>query len=180
MSPAATPSTTSLQVSVEKRFSKGFTVSANYAYAKTIRLSLLQSISRISPDLGVNVINPYNVRAYRGVSDFNVPQRFVLNYLWELPSPKQGVMKALFGGWRTSAIWNWQSGFPLSMTSNDDRSLTGIANDLADLVKAPTYTSGSLGTRINQWFDTSAFASAKLDARNRRPQYSAGSRHFQH
>src|SRR2546428_10230169 len=52
---------------------------------------------------------PYTT-LFRSVSDFNVPQRFVLNYLWQLPSPKQGVAKALLGGWETTAIWNWQSG----------------------------------------------------------------------
>ena len=30
-------------------------------------------------------------------------------------------MKALFGGWQTTGIWNWQSGFPLSITSGEDR-----------------------------------------------------------
>jgi hypothetical protein len=147
----------SLQVSVEKRFSHGFTVSANYTYAKTI-----DEVSYLTDLCGVNAVNPYNVRAYRGVSDFNVPQRFVLNYLWRLPSPGQGVMKALFGGWETSAIWNWQKGFPLNIISNDDRSLTAEGNDLADVVKTPSYTSGNRGARIAQWFDTTAFTSARL------------------
>lgn len=147
----------SLQVSVEKRFAHGFAVSANYTYAKTI-----DEVSYLTDLCGVNAINPYNVGAYRGVSDFNVPQRFVLNYLWQLPSPKQGVMRALFGGWETSAIWNWQSGFPLNIISNDDRSLTAVGNDEADVLKKPSYTSGALGSRIAQWFDTSAFASARL------------------
>ena len=35
----------------------------------------------------INVINPFNARAYRGVSDFNVPHRFVLNYVWQMPAP---------------------------------------------------------------------------------------------
>jgi hypothetical protein len=147
----------SLQVSMEKRFSKGFTASANYTFAKTI-----DEVSYLTDLCGVNVINPYNVRAYRGVSDFNVPHRFVLNYLWQLPSPKEGVMKALLGGWETSAIWNWQSGFPLTIVSNDDRSLTAVGNDLADVTKKPSYTSGSRGARIAHWFDTTAFASATL------------------
>ena len=147
----------SLQVSVEKRFAHGFALSANYTFAKTI-----DEVSYLTDLCGVNSINPYNVRATRAVSDFNVPHRFVLNYLWQLPSPKAGIAKALLGGWETSAIWNWQSGFPLNITSADDRSLTAVGNDLVDLVKTPTYTSGPLGARIAQWFDTSAFASARL------------------
>jgi hypothetical protein len=147
----------SLQASVEKRFAHGFTMSANYTFAKTI-----DQVSYLTDLCGLNTINPYNVGATRAVSDFNVPHRFVLNYLWQLPSPKEGIAKALLGGWETTAIWNWQSGFPLNIISNDDRSLTAVGNDLADVVKQPTYTSGPLGARIAQWFDTSAFASARL------------------
>jgi hypothetical protein len=146
-----------LQVSVEKRFSHGFTVSANYTFAKSI-----DEISYLTDLCGVNVINPYNAGAYRAVSDFNVPQRFVLNYLWQLPSPKDGVMKALFGGWQTTAIWNWQSGFPLNITSGEDRGFSGLGNDLADEIGPRSYTSGTRGTRILKWFDTSAFTSARL------------------
>ena len=146
-----------LQVSLEKRFSHGFTVSANYTFGKSI-----DQVSYLTDLCGVNVINPYNVGAYRAVSDFNVPQRFVLNYLWRLPSPKEGVMKALLGGWETSAIWNWQSGFPLNITSNDDRSLVGLGNDVADEIGPRSYTSGPLGARIAQWFTISSFTSAKL------------------
>jgi hypothetical protein len=102
------------------------------------------------------------VGAYRAVSDFNVPHRFVLNYLWALPSPTSGVAKALLGGWQTSGIWNWQSGFPLNITSNDDRSLTGLGNDLADEIGPRTHTSGPLSAKIAQWFVTSSFTSAKL------------------
>ena len=146
-----------LQVSVDKRFSHGFTVGANYTHSKTI-----DEVSYLTDLCGINVINPYNVRAYRGVSDFNVPDRFVLNYLWELPSPKHGFARALLGGWQTTAIWNWQSGFPLNFTSNDDRSLSNIGNDQADLVGKPTYTSGNRGQRVAAWFNTAAFTSAAL------------------
>ena len=71
---------------LEKRFSHGFTVGANYTFAKSI-----DQVSYLTDLCGVNVINPYNAGAYRGVSDFNVPHRFVLNYLWQLPSPKRTV-----------------------------------------------------------------------------------------
>ena len=148
----------SLQVSVEKRFSHGFTASANYTFAKTI-----DEVSYLTDLCGVNVINPYNVNAYRGVADFNVPHRFVLNYLWQLPSPSHGIAKALAGGWESSGIMNIQSGFPLTITSADDRGLVGLGNDLADVVKPTSYTSGSQGARILQWFDTSAFAPAALN-----------------
>ena len=146
----------SLQVSLDKRFSSGFTVGANYTFGKTI-----DEVSYSTDTCSTNVINPYNARAYRAVSDFDVPQRFVLNYLWQLPAPKDNaVLRGLLGGWQTSGIWNWQSGFPLTITSGEDDSLSGVGNDLADVTGKPSLTSGSLQSRINQWFTTSNFKTA--------------------
>jgi hypothetical protein len=144
----------SLQVQVDKRFSHGVTVSANYTWSRSI-----DEVSYQTDLCSVNIINPYNVRAYRGVSDFNVPQRFVLNYLWQLPSPKQGVSKAVLGGWETSAILNWQSGFPLNITSGGDYSfsLPELGNDQAQVLSTPHYTQGSTSDKLAQWFTTSAF-----------------------
>ena len=146
----------SLQVTLEKRFSDGFNVSANYTFGKSI-----DQVSYLTDTCSTNVINPYNAGAYRAVSDFNVPHRFVMNYLWQLPSPKDSpVLKALVGGWQTTGILNWQSGFPLTITSGEDDSLTGVGNDLADVVSKPSLTSGPLGQRITKWFTTQSFKTA--------------------
>ena len=144
----------SLQVGVEKRFSHGVTVSANYTWSRSI-----DEVSYQTDLCGINVINPYDVRAYRGVSDFNVPHRFVLNYLWQLPSPKAGVAKAVLGGWETSAILNVQSGFPLNIKSGGDYSFSNpsVGNDQAQVLATPHYTSGSTDAKLAQWFTTSAF-----------------------
>jgi len=144
----------SLQVEVDKRFTHGVTVSANYTWSRSI-----DEVSYQTDLCGINIINPYDIRAYRGVSDFNVPQRFVLNYLWQLPSPKEGLERALFGGWETSAIVNWQSGFPLNITSGGDYSysLPEVGNDQAEVVAPPHYTHGSTDAKLAQWFTTSAF-----------------------
>ena len=143
-----------LQMSLEKRFSHGVSLSANYTWSKSI-----DTVS-YSTDLDtINVINPYNLNMYRGVSDFNIPQRFILNYLWELPSPKSGLMRTVLGGWQTSAIWTVQSGFPLNITSGNDTSFSvpSNGNDQAQQTCAPQYTSGSRGDRISNWFQTKCF-----------------------
>ena len=143
----------SLQLSVDKRFSRGLTLGANYTFGRS-----LDWVSFLTDLDGINVINPFNARAYRGVSDFNVPHRFVLNYVWQLPSPQtNAVLRHLLGGWQTSGIWNWQSGFPLTISAGEDNAFSGIGNDMADLVSKPGYTSGSRGQRIAKWFTTESF-----------------------
>ena len=148
----------SLQVSLEKRFSNGFNVTANYTFGKT-----LDEVSFLTDTCSTNVINPYNIRAYRGVSDYNVPQRLVLNYLWQLPAPKENaVLRNLLGNWQTTGIWNWQSGFPLTLSSGEDDSLSGVGSDSADVVSKPSLTSGSRGQQIARWFTTESFKTAAI------------------
>lgn len=146
----------SLQLGLDKRFSHGFTLGANYTFARS-----LDWVSFLTDLDGINVINPSNMRAYRGLSDFDVKHRFVLNYVWQMPSPS-GVLRPILGGWESSGIWNWQSGFPLNITSGDDRSLTTIGNDQADVVSKPSLTSGSQNDRILKWFTTESFKVAQL------------------
>lgn len=151
----------SLQAGIDKRFSRGLTIGANYTWGKSIDAVSYQT------DLdGINIINPYNVRAYRGVSDYNVPHRFVLNYLWQIPSPRQRFAKAVLGGWETSGIWTWQSGFPLNITSGGDYSfsLPVRSDDQAQVIATPHYTSGSRAARIAEWFTTDAFTEPALNS----------------
>jgi hypothetical protein len=148
----------SLQLSLDKRFSHGFTVGANYTWSRS-----LDWASYLTDLDGINVINPFNFRAYRGVSDFNTPHRMILNYVWKLPSPSGGLTGAVLGGWETSGLWNWQSGFPLNITSGDERSGTNIGNDQADVISTPSYTSGSKAQKLRKWFSTESFALAKLE-----------------
>jgi hypothetical protein len=148
----------SLQLSLERRFAQGFSISASYTFSRSIDYN-----SAAAALININLINTDNARAYRGVSDFNIPHHLVVNYVWQLPSPKRSTwLRLIAGGWQTNAIWNWQSGFPLTFLSGEDRSRTGIGNDSADVISKPGYTSGSRGQRIAQWFTTSSFVPAAL------------------
>jgi hypothetical protein len=147
-----------LQLSVDKRFAQRFTLGANFTYSKS-----LDWVSYTTDLDGISVINPFNAKAYRAVSDYNLPWRFVLNGIWQLPTPGgPKPLKATLGGWQLSGIWNWQAGFPFNVTSGEDNSLTTIGNDLADVVAKPTYTSGSRGDRVASWFTKSSFKTNKI------------------
>ena len=96
----------SVQLSVERRFSKGFTVMLNYTFAKFMQASEL--------------LNAGDVQPVRVISDQDVPHRVSLSGIWEVPFGKghavlntdNPVLSRLVGGWRFSGIWNMQSGFP--------------------------------------------------------------------
>jgi len=68
-----------------------------------------------------------------GPSDFNVDQRFVASYVYDLPFGRgqkfgSGANRAadlLIGGWETTGIATFQAGFPFSVTAND---ISGVLN----------------------------------------------------
>jgi len=68
-----------------------------------------------------------------GLSDFDVDQRFVASYVYQLPFGRgkkmaSGVNRAadlLIGGWETTGIATFQAGFPYSITAND---ISGVLN----------------------------------------------------
>jgi hypothetical protein len=68
-----------------------------------------------------------------GLSDFDVNQRFVTSYIYDLPFGRgkkmaSGVNRAtdlLIGGWETTGIATFQAGFPYSITAND---VSGVLN----------------------------------------------------
>lgn len=157
---AANSNYNSLQTTLEKRFSKGFSVLASYTWGKSI-----DPVSYYSDLDSITIINPFNVSAYRGLSDYDISHRFVLSYLWQLPRLKgsSALVRTVLGGWATSGIWNWQVGFPLSITSGEDRALSGIGNDLADLVGDPFLSPNRpRAALIDRYFNTGAFTAAAL------------------
>ena len=50
----------------------------------------------------------FNYDAEWAVSQFHVPHRFVVNYLYEIPGPKSGILKQILGGWQVSGITAFQ------------------------------------------------------------------------
>jgi hypothetical protein len=46
----------------------------------------------------------------RGNSLFDIRQRLVFNYVYQLPGPKSGILGAIAGGWQYSGIWSFQTG----------------------------------------------------------------------
>jgi hypothetical protein len=64
-------------------------------------------------------------------------------------------------GWEVNPIFTFQSGFPFTVTSGVDNSLTGIGQDRADYLgggSAQLSYGRSHNDQIQQWFDISKFA----------------------
>ncbi|MBY0504753.1 MAG: carboxypeptidase-like regulatory domain-containing protein [Bryobacteraceae bacterium] len=98
----------SLQVQLERRFSKGFTVQGNYTFSKFMEATAY--------------MNAADARPVEVISDFDVPHRFVSSGIYELPFGRGRLFGAgtnrwvngLIGGWQMSAIYTYQAGSPIN------------------------------------------------------------------
>jgi hypothetical protein len=96
-------------------------------------------------------------------SDFDVGQRFVLSYVYQLPvgrgkkfgSQMNRWADAAVGGWQWTGIATFQQGFPFSVQANDNFSLLEARNQRANVVGNPH---ANFHKSINQWFNTAAFS----------------------
>jgi hypothetical protein len=160
---AANADYSSLQVSLTRRFSRGFTLMANYTWSKSMDIA---SDDQLNPTV-VSFSDSNNLRLDRAPSDFDVPQRLVVSYLWELPKVKRWglVGKELLSGWQVNGITDIHSGSPFNVTSNIDSNFDGNSTDRPDLIGNPTLDTGrSRPQLIAQYFNTAAFkAAAGLD-----------------
>ncbi|MBN9661893.1 MAG: TonB-dependent receptor [Acidobacteria bacterium] len=98
----------SVQLTAQKRFSKGYTIMGSYTLSKWMQAT--------------NLLNPADALPVREISDADAPHRINLSGIWELPfgkgkpwlSNSNGFVTRLVGGWQASGIWSLQSGFPLA------------------------------------------------------------------
>jgi hypothetical protein len=147
-----------LQISVNKRFSHGFSILSSYTWSKSIDFeSVNDGIG------GYSASYPFNFSLWRGPADQNIPHRFVTSFVWQLPgSQVSGFAKYLLGDWRLSGILTLQSGRPFDVLAVGDP-LAGITGDRANVSGSgnPVLdTSRSKGATIQQYFDTSRFTNA--------------------
>jgi hypothetical protein len=140
-----------LQMTVNKRLSRGFTLQSNYTWSK-----LLDTASHD----GAGPANPFDVESNRGPSDFDIAHRFVASYIWQLPqlAGRSAVVRHVLGGWETNGIVTLESGAPFSVVSGRDNSQSGVNRDRADLVGDPKLDPGrSRAALIAEYFSRAAF-----------------------
>jgi hypothetical protein len=144
-----------LQISGDKRYRRGVTVSASYTWSKN-----LDYVSRngFGGSRGIN--NPFNFFFSRGNSDLSRTHRFVSSFVWDLPRYQKGsTADAILGNWRLSSIVSLQSGRPFSIGASNNPT-AGAGSARADLVGAgyPVLDPNrSKGDKIAQYFDRTRF-----------------------
>ena len=167
-----------LQIKWEKRFTHGFQALAHYTWAK-----FEDDVSNGSGNLdwlsatnGRNLQNLFNYRAEKSLSSNDVPHRFVLTGVYQLPLGRgrafapdvNRLVDAVIGGWETSAFFTLQSSQPLQVTQNGGTLWSGAQRP--NLIGNPA-TSGSTYDRFNNWFNVGAFQQPAADTFGSAPRF---------
>jgi len=113
-----------LQLKVEKRFSQGLSFLLSFTGQKLIDdFSVIQNVGNSTG----GIQNIYNDRGERAVSSNDISRRLVISGVYELPfgrgrrfgaSWNRGV-DALLGGWQVNGIATNQTGFPISVVTQN-------------------------------------------------------------
>ena len=154
----------SLQLTAQKRFSKGFTVLANYTWAKSIDdWPYGQDITTVVS--GGNSPIPWYLPGRhqfdRGPSDFDRTQRLVASFVYAMPalSRAPAAVRFVAGGWGLTGIITAQTGYPFTATYGKDQSGTALGSDRTVQLSSAVYGSGACGTAAPcvDWLVPSAF-----------------------
>ncbi len=127
----------SAQVSVQKRYSKGYTFGMSYTYSHWMQAT--------------EYLNAGDAEPTKVISDLDVPHRLSLSAIYELPfgkgkpflSEAGPVLEAIVGGWQLQGVFTYQSGFPIGF---GDAFYNGGAIKLDD-------------RSTKKWFNTDVFTS---------------------
>ena len=153
----------SLQAALRKTFSHGLQFQASYTYGRCFSDLAGTSIGG-GVGLATNSNDPNSRAQQYGPCDFNRPQRLVFNYTYELPSfhNNQGLLGRGLSGWGLSGVTTIQSGLPITFTDTRGGAVYDFAGaSRAEICPGETYsniaTSGSVESRLTDFFNTSAF-----------------------
>ncbi|MPY90668.1 MAG: carboxypeptidase regulatory-like domain-containing protein [Luteitalea sp.] len=138
----------SLQLGVEKRPFSGdpvllnrLTVLANYTFSKSIDTSpfgfTISNANNNGSSSGggrspISITEPNPFALDRGPSEFDRTHRVVVSYIFRFPDLEDSshwFSRHVLGGWRTTGIFQAQSGTPLTILAGQDTNQNGLNND---------------------------------------------------
>jgi Carboxypeptidase regulatory-like domain len=110
-----------LEVVYRQRFGAGLRADFNYTLSKS--MDITSQSERLNTSGATNysqILNTWEPNQLYGVSDYDARHQINSNYIWSLPvgrgkrfySSANKLAEALIGGWETTGIVRWTSGFP--------------------------------------------------------------------
>ncbi len=124
------------QFRAEKSFSGGLQFLVTYTVSKSIDNASAtdDSISWLGGGFNgdtIGVQDPYNLRAERSASTFDIPQVLQFSYVYDLPvgrgkhfgSNMHPVLNGFIGGWQLNGIWRFAKGRPVILVLDSENAI---------------------------------------------------------
>jgi hypothetical protein len=113
-------------VSLKKRYSHGLHLQMAYTVGKAIDY-------HSSFGLGLPVTDIFNLELDRGLSNFDIRQKFAMSLIYDIPSPvSSGAGRAILGGWQLGAVTILQAGAPVNV--NCTQSFVAVRDATGNLI----------------------------------------------
>lgn len=148
-----------LQIKLEKRLSQGVSFLASYTYSKCL--------DEMSGDYDSWPENTYDFMQDYGPCDFNFPQIFTFNVLYQLPfgrgkqfgSQVGRGLDNLIGGWNVSEITSFHSGSPFEAVLPVDNANDGVTPQRVNMVPGCQLTPSGFQQDQAHWYNPACFVS---------------------
>jgi hypothetical protein len=125
-----------LLLSLQHRFSGGFTLLTNYTWSHCI------SDGDFTQELaGSQYMNPYNRAQDRGNCNFDLRHQMNTSLIVTSPAKGKGFAGRVLGGWQLAPIVTMRKGLPMNVIVGLDTAQTGIGMDRPNLVLPNVYLS---------------------------------------
>ncbi len=162
-----------LQVDVNRRFSRGFSVRGVYTWSRALDDgdSLNATAAANAPGL---VSNPFDLHADYGLATYDVRNVAAINAVYNLPFGKgqvfgnglEGWGNTLASGWSVNSIVTAQSGFPFTPQLSYNPSNNGDTRNPVRPFVDPTFHGPVILGSPTQWFNPAAFLAPPNNAAN--------------
>lgn len=162
----------SMVLKAQKRFSAGLSFLASWTWSRNLDASF--GSSNYFSSVPGSAQDAYNLAAEYGLSSSHTPHAVKGSVSYELPFGKNKQFLAtnkylnqLVGGWQLNAVYMFQTGFPLSISQNQNfNSVFGNSLMRPNATGTSPVTTGRLQDRLDQYLLGSAFSTT--------PQFSFG------
>jgi len=136
----------SLQMSAEKRYSKGYLIGAHYTWSSFIDSASEIFNPAVSGDVAV-AQDSFNLRNDRGRSTYDRPHRLTTTFLYD--TPKTGLLSRMLPGVQFNGFLTFQSGAPFTPLNGTDPylRLSGIDSLVGNSIRPNVLPGVSLAGR---------------------------------
>jgi hypothetical protein len=150
----------SLQMSLSRRFANGLQFLAAYTVGRSIDYYSGSAVNELTNIPG----DQFNWRTNRGPSDFNRKHRLVISGVYDLPNlvSKSSQARWFLNDWQVAGIAVFQTGLPFSIIDSNGTTIIQRANFNPSFTGGQIEGSGPVSSRLNQYFNTSAFVTSRF------------------